>query len=119
PDTSLPRSTFDEDQPVEDEEIEELDLLDLEELEHIDEFVEAESAARDDAFEASFEDTFAEPAFEDTFAEPEVEEPVEEPVVESTGGSLFGRASVAQIEEMEDVHSDDDIMKASHATELS
>ena len=75
------------------EDEEPLDLLDLEELEHIDEFVEAEAAEQ---AEATFEGAIEE------------EEPAQ------------GEAAHAPvIEEIEDVHSDDDIMKASAATELS
>lgn len=84
------------------EDEEPLDVLDLEELEHIDEFVEAEAAEQAEPDIAIFEDE-------------EEEEVVEEPEPELVGAD---HASTV-IEEIEDVHSDDDIMKASHATELS
>lgn len=80
-----------------------LDLLDLEELEHIDEFVEAEAAEQAEA-EAEAEFALDEEAITESVVEEEVE---------------LEEAHPANIDEIEDVHSDDDIMKASHATELS
>lgn len=77
---------------------EELDVLDLEELERIDEFVEAEAEA------AALEETEAAAR----------EEPIDQVEDEEALG-----VGAPVIDEIEDVHSDDDIMKASHATELS
>jgi hypothetical protein len=68
-----------------------LDALDLEEIEHIDEFVEAEAEQHAPSFTE-----------------------VDEVEVEADSGL---RSSV--IEEIEAVQNDDDILKASHATELS
>jgi hypothetical protein len=107
---------------VEEDEIE-LDALDLAELDHIDEFIEAETESDTvdelsdldldelldtepaDDFDAFDPDAFSKDnGFGGTLtAEPEVDEPVD----------LFD-----EIQQIEDVHSDDDIMKASEATSL-
>lgn len=89
---------------VEEEEEEPLDVLDLEELEPIDEFVEAEAAEQ------------AEPDIAVIEEEVDVEVDVE---VDEEPELVGAEAHATVIDEIEDVHSDDDIMKASHATELS